>query len=62
VTREGLRAALDAAVGFDASALLPAVEAPALVLHRREIPWLPLSIARGRAHATAYALTRGLVS
>ena len=49
VTREGLRAALDAAAAFDASPLLAAVEAPALVLHRREIPWLPVAIARDLA-------------
>jgi DNA-binding NarL/FixJ family response regulator len=46
VTREGLQAALDAAAAFDALPLLADVEAPALVLHRREIPWLPVSIAR----------------
>jgi pimeloyl-ACP methyl ester carboxylesterase/DNA-binding CsgD family transcriptional regulator len=45
VTREGLQAALDAAAEFDARPLLADVEAPALVLHRREIRWLPVSIA-----------------
>jgi DNA-binding NarL/FixJ family response regulator len=47
--REGLQAALDAAAEFDALPLLADVEAPALVLHRREISWLPVSIARDLA-------------
>jgi pimeloyl-ACP methyl ester carboxylesterase/DNA-binding CsgD family transcriptional regulator len=49
VTREGLQAAFDAAAGFDTTPLLPAVAAPALVLHRRDIAWLPVSIARDLA-------------
>lgn len=46
MTREGLRAALDAAAEVDATPLLANVEAPSLVLHRRDIAWLPVSRAR----------------
>ena len=49
VTREGLEAALEAAAAFDTRPLLADVEAPALVLHRREISWLPVSVARDLA-------------
>ena len=49
VTREAAQAALDALGRFDVTALLPNVKSPALVLHRREIPWLPVDVARGLA-------------
>src|SRR5262249_38624032 len=49
MTREGLHAALDAAAEVDATTLLAAVQAPALVMHRRDISWLPASIARDLA-------------
>src|SRR6266849_4570374 len=49
MTREGLQAALDAAAEFDTTPLLARIETPALVLHRREISWLPVSIARDLA-------------
>jgi pimeloyl-ACP methyl ester carboxylesterase/DNA-binding CsgD family transcriptional regulator len=44
VTREGIRAALEAADAFDTRSLLVQIEAPAVVLHRRDISWLPLSV------------------
>jgi DNA-binding CsgD family transcriptional regulator len=31
---------------FDVTPLLPQVRAPALILHRRDIPWLPVELAR----------------
>jgi pimeloyl-ACP methyl ester carboxylesterase/DNA-binding CsgD family transcriptional regulator len=49
VTREAARAALDAMSEFDVTALLPNVKVPTLVLHRREIPWLPVDVAKGLA-------------
>src|SRR5713101_6500320 len=49
MTCEGLRAALNAAAESDTTALLAGIEAPALVLHRRAISWLPVSIARDLA-------------
>src|SRR5712691_4016243 len=49
MTREGLQAALDAAAEFDTTPLLAGIETPALVLHRREVSWLPVSIARDLA-------------
>lgn len=49
VTREAARAALDAMSEFDVTALLPGVKSPTLVLHRREIRWLLLDVARGLA-------------
>ena len=49
VTRDVARAALAAADAFDVTALLPRVQQPTLVLHRREISWLPVSVARGLA-------------
>jgi pimeloyl-ACP methyl ester carboxylesterase/DNA-binding CsgD family transcriptional regulator len=48
-TPEGMRAALDASAAFDATPFLERVEAPVLVLHRRDIPWLPVGIARDLA-------------
>lgn len=49
VTREGAKAALAAHGRFDVTALLPKVQAPTLVVHRRDISWLPLGIARDLA-------------
>jgi pimeloyl-ACP methyl ester carboxylesterase len=55
VTREAAQAALDALGRFDVTALLPSVKSPTLVLHRREIPWLPVGVARGLASRPADA-------
>src|SRR5215217_4518452 len=39
-------AALEAMGTFDVTELLPKLKVPTLVLHRSDIPWLPVSIAR----------------
>jgi pimeloyl-ACP methyl ester carboxylesterase/DNA-binding CsgD family transcriptional regulator len=49
VTPEAARAALEAMGQFDVTSLLPRLKAPTLVLHRSDIPWLPVDIARGLA-------------
>ena len=49
VAPEAMRAALAAVGTFDVTELLPRLKAPTLVLHRREIPWLPVDIARSLA-------------
>jgi DNA-binding CsgD family transcriptional regulator len=49
VTPEAARAALEAMGQFDVTDLLPRVKAPTLVLHRGDIPWLPVDIARALA-------------
>ena len=49
VTPEAARAALEAMGQFDVTALLPRLKAPTLVLHRGDIPWLPVDIARSLA-------------
>jgi pimeloyl-ACP methyl ester carboxylesterase/DNA-binding CsgD family transcriptional regulator len=49
VTPEAARAALEAMGQFDVTALLPRLKAPTLVLHRNDIPWLPVGIARSLA-------------
>jgi pimeloyl-ACP methyl ester carboxylesterase/DNA-binding CsgD family transcriptional regulator len=46
VTPEAARAALEAMGTFDVTELLPRLEVPTLVLHRSNIPWLPVDIAR----------------
>jgi pimeloyl-ACP methyl ester carboxylesterase/DNA-binding CsgD family transcriptional regulator len=46
VTPEAARAALEAMGRFNVTSLLPRLEVPTLVLHRSDIPWLPVSIAR----------------
>ena len=46
VTMEVMRASLEAANSVDVTALLPQVKAPTLVIQRRGIPWLPVSIGR----------------
>ena len=45
VAPKAMRAALAAVGTFDVTELLPGLEAPTLVLHRRDIPWLPVDIA-----------------
>jgi len=46
VTPEVAREALEAMGTFDVTELLPRLEVPTLVLHRSDIPWLPVDIAR----------------
>jgi pimeloyl-ACP methyl ester carboxylesterase/DNA-binding CsgD family transcriptional regulator len=46
VSPEAARAALEAMGTFDATDLLPRLKVSTLVLHRSDIPWLPVSIAR----------------
>jgi pimeloyl-ACP methyl ester carboxylesterase/DNA-binding CsgD family transcriptional regulator len=46
VTPEATRAALEAMGTFDVTELLPSLEVPTLVLHRSDIPWLPVDVAR----------------
>ncbi len=41
-----MRASLSAMIAIDVTALLPRIQAPTLVLHRREISWLPVDAAR----------------
>jgi pimeloyl-ACP methyl ester carboxylesterase/DNA-binding CsgD family transcriptional regulator len=49
VAPEAMRAALTAVGTFDVAELLPGIKAPTLVLHRRDIPWLQVDIARSLA-------------
>jgi pimeloyl-ACP methyl ester carboxylesterase/DNA-binding CsgD family transcriptional regulator len=49
VSPEAARAALEAMGTFDVTQLLPRLKVPTLVLHRNDIPWLPVSIARSLA-------------
>lgn len=49
VAPEAMRAALTHVGSFDVTGLLPRLEAPTLILHRRDIPWLPLDVARSLA-------------
>src|SRR5215207_731085 len=49
VTPEAARAALEAMGQYDVTALLPELKVPTLVLHRGDIPWLPVDIARSLA-------------
>jgi pimeloyl-ACP methyl ester carboxylesterase/DNA-binding CsgD family transcriptional regulator len=49
VTPETARAALEAMGTFDVTALLSRLKVPTLVLHRNDIPWLPVDIARSLA-------------
>jgi pimeloyl-ACP methyl ester carboxylesterase/DNA-binding CsgD family transcriptional regulator len=49
VTPEAARAALEAMGRFDVTDLLPRLKAPTLVLHRSDISWLPVDIARALA-------------
>jgi class 3 adenylate cyclase len=45
-TAEAVRAAFEASSQSDVAALLPQVRSPTLVLHPRQIPWLPSHLAR----------------
>jgi len=49
IAQETMKAALGAIGEFDATAILPQVKAPTLVLHRRQLSWLSVDIARGLA-------------
>ncbi|MGH2403710.1 MAG: LuxR C-terminal-related transcriptional regulator, partial [bacterium] len=49
VTPDTARAALGALRAFDVTPILRDVQAPTLVLHRREISWLPVDVARSLA-------------
>ena len=49
VTPEAARAALEAVGQFDVTDLLPRLKSPTLVLHRGDIPWLPVDITRALA-------------
>ena len=46
VTMEVMRASLEATSAVDVTALVPQVKTPTLVIQRRGIPWLPVSIGR----------------
>jgi class 3 adenylate cyclase len=47
--RQTLQAALGAVTGFDVTALVPRLGVPTLVLHRRQLPWPDVGVARGLA-------------
>jgi len=49
VTQEAARAAFVSLRGLDVTDLLPQVRAPTLVLHRRQLPWPVVDVARGLA-------------
>ncbi|MCJ7509670.1 MAG: adenylate/guanylate cyclase domain-containing protein [Dehalococcoidia bacterium] len=49
ITHETMKKALVAFGEFDVAAMLPQVMAPTLVLHRRQLSWLSVDIARGLA-------------
>jgi class 3 adenylate cyclase len=49
IAQETMKAALGAIGEFDATAMLPQVRSPTLVLHRRQLSWLGVDIARGLA-------------
>jgi len=49
IVHETMKTALAATAGFDVSAILPQVKTPTLVLHRRQLSWLSVDIARGLA-------------
>jgi len=49
ISQETMKTALAATAGFDVSAILPQVKAPTLVLHRRQLSWLSVDVARGLA-------------
>jgi class 3 adenylate cyclase len=46
IAQETMKAALEAIGEFDATAFLPEVKAPTLVLHRRQLAWLSVDVAR----------------
>jgi class 3 adenylate cyclase len=49
ISQEMMKTALVAIGEFDATELLPQVQVPTLVLHRRQLSWLSVDIARGLA-------------
>jgi class 3 adenylate cyclase len=49
VTPEAANAAMRAVEGIDVTELLPQVTSPTLVLHRRQLPWAEVGLARGLA-------------
>ncbi len=49
IAQETMKAALGAIGAFDSTAILPQVKAPTLVLHRRQLSWLSVDVARGLA-------------
>jgi class 3 adenylate cyclase len=49
ISQETMKTALVSIGEFDATELLPQVQAPTLVLHRRQLSWLSVDIARGLA-------------
>ena len=49
VSREGLRAAFDSILAFDVTDLLPKINVPTLVLHRRQVRLVSLDAARALA-------------
>ena len=49
VTHDDARRALKATGAFDITPLLAEVRTPTLVIHRREIPWLPVRVAESLA-------------
>ncbi len=49
ITPQALQAHIDASGDLDVRGLLPQVTAPALVLHRRQLSWLGVDVARGLA-------------
>jgi class 3 adenylate cyclase/pimeloyl-ACP methyl ester carboxylesterase len=55
ITQETMSAALRAIGEFDATAMLPQVKAPTLVLYRRQLSWLSADVARGLASRMADA-------
>jgi class 3 adenylate cyclase len=55
VTAEGFRRSEQAAVEVDVADLLPLVQAPTLVLHRRRLRWPPIDQARLLASSIAHA-------
>jgi len=55
IARETMKAALGAIGGFDATASLPEVKAPTLVLHRRQLSRLSVDVARGLVSRIPYA-------
>jgi len=48
-TAEAIQALAAAAAGFDLTPLLPEVKSPTLVLHRRQVDWPKVDVARGLA-------------
>jgi len=49
IAHDTMKTALGATAEFDATAFLPQVKAPTLVLHRRQLSWLSADMARGLA-------------